>query len=329
MLQIGGTFRRGGARNICVELPSPVFGFEKRESNAILVIPGGGMRNAFSSGVIVALGLKTDDFDYIVTNSSAAPTAALILSGQQVEARDVWVNRLTTKQIISGRNILWGFTETSPFTNPDRPWRERYRYPLNIDYLVDHGCADLDWNLVAQTRKLIVSVFDPKSGQTHYEVADNPISMPDLFKASMAVPGFARPVWWRDRWVFDGGTHVSMPVLAVRQQLNPKKILVIANRPMHEDRTPPPEALLSVIQRFYPNVVAAARDLKEQWSLARECVESGQKDGSIFCVAPEKTLPADRSCIDPKLVLTNYYMGLDAGTRARDAWLAFSFTKHR
>ena len=162
-----------------------------------LIIQGGGMRGAFSSGAAQGLddvGL-TDCFDYIYASSSGSCAAAYLLSGQIQKAGSIYWNHLYGLGFI-------------------RPWR--LSKIMDLDYL----CDDLFRNQYRLNRKrlrdsktlLKVYLTESETGRSEFITNRDKDDMVSAIKASCSLPSYyPKPVSLRGRVYYDGNVGKALP----------------------------------------------------------------------------------------------------------------------
>ena len=73
-----------------------------------LVLEGGGMRVAYTAGVVDALYEKNIDFNYIIGVSAGATLGANIVSNQRFRNREIFAEEQNSKKSVSMRQFLMG-----------------------------------------------------------------------------------------------------------------------------------------------------------------------------------------------------------------------------
>jgi predicted patatin/cPLA2 family phospholipase len=140
--------------------------------NAIICV-GGGMASSYSAGFLYAMGttLGIPQPTMVLGTSGAAGNVAYFCAGQYDVGREIWCERICTKQFVS----LWRF------------WKV-----LDVDYLVDVMFTqqlplDIE-RLRASLIQCYIPITNVQSGETQYvdaRTADNPFA---LLRAAKAFP---------------------------------------------------------------------------------------------------------------------------------------------
>jgi len=163
-----------------------------------LVIEGGGMRGAFSGGVMVALarlGL-TDCFDYVYGSSSGSCSGAYFLSKQT----DLGISIYT--EDLDGRKFI-------------KPWK--VNRAADIDYLCDtifRVNKKLDTNRIRDSKTIFkIFVADASNGECLYYTNKDDVDIIKVIKASCALPAFYnKTVKIGSKKLIDGRIGKALPI---------------------------------------------------------------------------------------------------------------------
>ena len=163
-----------------------------------LIIEGGGMRGAFSGGVMLGLsklGL-TDCFDYVYASSSGSCAGAYFLS----------------KQTDLGTSIYYEDLDGFKFI---KPWK--VTRAADIDYLCDvifRKTKKLDTEKVKNSKTIFkVFVADADHGDCMYYTNKDDVDMIQVIKASCALPVFYnKPVTIGPDTHMDGRIGKALPI---------------------------------------------------------------------------------------------------------------------
>jgi predicted patatin/cPLA2 family phospholipase len=188
----------------------------------VLVFEAGGMRNAFTSGVLTALwthGLRSQHVKSVYACSSATATALFFSSNQLPETTRIWQDELTSFRALNPARLLM------------------LDYPADLDYVVDTIMNKLDLDSLEKcSTSHHFHTLNVNTGMTHYyEWQTNDA---ELIKASSRIPWISAPVSYRGMDCGDGGFSDPLPLSIAMSQENAKDalILVIRNLPMeHRD----------------------------------------------------------------------------------------------
>jgi len=196
---------------------------DSRHSNIrpLLLILSGTMRGVYGGGQVIALerfGLS-EVFDTVVGVSTGTPTAAYFLAKQAVLGTSIYCEECITDKFIS-------------------PWRLK----VDVGYLADvfrghQSFKMLDQQAIHSSRSAFFAAAT--CAQTGEGILiDAKEAKPDIvqaIKASIAIPGFTKPVRIGDRHYLDGAGAHPFPFRVSMQCFAPTDMLILANCP-NEDK---------------------------------------------------------------------------------------------
>lgn len=187
---------------------------EKDDAKIALVLPGGGMRGAFSGGAMIALeelGLA-DCFDYIYGFSAGAFSGAYLLSGKAKEGTSIYYEDLTKKRFI-------------------QPWK--ITKSLNLDYFCDgvvRKRKPLDIEKIKKSKSVFkIFVTRCSDGEQEFFTPDDDVDLVELLKASCSYPGFYQPYLKIKGGRFLDGNAIRLLPFEELEEDGCTDILVISN----------------------------------------------------------------------------------------------------
>lgn len=263
-------------------------------AHTALVLPGGGSRTFYLSGVLIGLGLKPEQVMQVYALSTSAPIAAYFVTGQIEETGPAWID-----QLISGGFLNW--------------WRLlRFKKPADIYTFVHRGCASLAVDAIPRG-KLFVNTLRLRDGATvcHCVTSTN---ARDVLTATCSFPIVSTPYELFGELHMDGGTEETFPVLTAHAN-GASKILAIANRP--PSYIMKPYGALSRFLSFprWPEARAALGRRAKRTEETRFFLLDPPPKTHILLIEPEEELPAQRLTIDKDLILRTFDLGIERGER--------------
>ena len=260
-----------------------------------LLLPGGGMRNAYISGLLSGLSIQPSQFDFVFACSSAAETAAFFIANQIALTGRIWIDELTSPNVFSYRRMLRGMR------------------PADIDYVVEHCCRALNREaLLASPTKLIVSIFNLHKGKTEFVVltSDN---FTRVMKATCAFPMLAPSVDFGNGNIYVDGGVEEIFAFDEAYRVGCRKFLVLMNWPL-ESVIESYHALASFVAfPWSPEARRALRNRAERIQRTLVFIRRPPPDVLLEFLAPPAHLPADRFCRDRQLVQQTYAVGFTQG----------------
>lgn len=269
-----------------------------------LVGMGGGMRNAFSSGVLEALDPLLAKVNLLVSASSGALAFAYYLAGQNHLTREIWTGRLTRPELFSARNLLKG------------------KRPADIHYLLDNACFDLNYPAIAQsTKRLDVALFDVLTGQTEFHTLGHSPRPSLVLKGSCGLPLLAEGIIIDGKVKRDGAVSHNIPISYALEQ-GCERILFIGNQPqeLYPEKFGRAKSFLAFPNPLHIKARQAIRRRPKNYLDAINLIEVDER---IYGIFPSAILPAQRISQDREAVNNTYDAGLQAGQRHYSAVAEF------
>lgn len=235
-----------------------------------LVLDGGGMRGAFSAGVLACLreeGFDYRFFDYYVGSSSGACTMTYFLTDQIAEGLRIWQEHLP------GKFMKW-----------------RGIVPQNDASYLEHIIRDIEplshKTLAARKEKAIIAFADPLRMRMEYKClneADDPVR---ILVDSTAMPFFSGPAMLDDHPYYDANIIGAVP-LKYANLIGADETWVILTTPYGYRR----KTWRWRIASWFARDKRVARLLSQRPQVENETLEEIEKRKDLIVIRPEKKLP--------------------------------------
>lgn len=274
--------------------------------SSALVVEGGGMRAAFSTGVVDAfLTEQFNPFHLYVGVSSGSTTLASYLAQQKGRNLDIFLDQTLRPEFIQLKRFFKG----GDLMDVKWMW----------DVLEQENPLDLA-TLFKNHPEFYIVLTHAHTGQAHYQRAQ-PETLLDSLRASSSIPFITRqPVWVQQQPFFDGGVADALPVQWAAQHPQVDALIVIRTRPRHYAKQgQKTDALLSRFVQHH----GFAQSLKQRGERYNQSVEFLRKPQPLKILEinpPEHKYMANRLCQDPKRLRYSYQVGVEAGYRAMQDW---------
>jgi predicted patatin/cPLA2 family phospholipase len=277
-----------------------------------LVVEGGGMRGAFTCGVLDAfLQQNFNPFDLFVGVSSGSTNLANYLAKQQGRNIELYLDHSLRPEFIRYGRFFKGGDLL------DMQWMWEIVEKEN----------PLDQNtLFAQNPDFYMVLTHARSGHAEYLRAgkDNII---DGLRASSSIPYLTRKaVEIFGEPYFDGGVSDALPVQWAAQQTHIQNLLVIRTRTQSYFKAS--SKADQFFAKFLMNQYAGFSDsLKQRCQRYNETVHfmrQNNQQGILEVCPPDNKMLAGRLCKDKRKLQYTYEVGLDCGRKAIEDWERFS-----
>lgn len=277
-----------------------------------LVVEGGGMRGAFTCGVLDAfLQQNFNPFDLFVGVSSGSTNLANYLAKQHGRNIELYLDHSLRPEFIRyGRFFKGGDL-------------------LDMQWMWDTVEKEnpLDQNtLFAQNPDFYMVLTHARSGHAEYLRAgkDNII---DGLRASSSIPYLTRKaVDIFDEPYFDGGVADALPVQWAAQQSNIKNLLVIRTRTQSyfKASSKADQFFAKYLMNQYAGFSDSLKQRCQRYNATVDFMRQNNQQGILEVCPPDDKMLAGRLCKDKRKLQYTYEVGLDCGRKAIEDWERFS-----
>lgn len=263
-----------------------------------LVLEGGGMRGAYTSGVLEVLLQNGIEFPTVYGISAGACNALSYISGQKNRNFNIFYHYIADKRYISVENLqtsgsLFGF---------DFIFGELFQTLLPFDYDA----------FFASAINLKVGATDLKTGQTVFFEKSELDKDFTAVKASSSLPFISNIVSWKGRELLDGGCAMPIPIERSIFDGNQQNVIVLTRDSAYRKSQRPefPRAVLRVKYGDYPNFVNTMMNRAEIYNNELEICRRQEKDGNAVVIRPSSPIITSRYEKDPERLRSIYEMGM-------------------
>lgn len=248
--------------------------------DAGLVLEGGGMRGAYTTGVLDFLNENDIYFKDCYGVSAGAGNACSYLSGQKGRAIKVMVDFIGDKRYCSVRSLV----KTGDMFGAEFVY---YTIPKKLNLY------DYDAFLLCQTNFIVV-VTNVETGKAEYLPVRDLNKDMDKVLASSSLPLISRIKEIDGKKYLDGGIADSIPLRQSIKSGNSKNLVVLTR---HNEYRKKPMSLAGAIKmnyRKYPYFVEANINRHNVYNSTLELIEREEKNGSLVAVRPRKPIEISR-----------------------------------
>ena len=273
-----------------------------------LVVEGGGMRGAFTSGVLDAfLQQQFNPFDLCVGVSSGSTNVANYLAGQQGRTLNIYLDHSLRSEFIHYGRFLKGGDLI------DLKWMwdvVEQEYPLNQAHLFQHH------------PEFYMVLTHAISGNAAYIRASKD-NILDGLRASSSIPVLTRQaVEVFGEPYFDGGVADALPVQWAAQQPDISKLLVLRTRPKHyyKARSKGDLLLAKYLFRQQQGFAQSLLNRTQRYNNAVKFLRSNPAVKILEVCPPDLKNMASRLCKNKAKIRYSYDVGIETGLQAIENW---------
>lgn len=274
-----------------------------------LVLEGGGMRGAYSSGVLAAIMDEDITFPYVIGVSAGASNGANFVAEQRERNKKVFVDYVKDKDYS-------GF----------KHWIKNKSY-FNMDFLYDklpNELVPFDYNTFnnsSTTFKACTTncstgkpVYFEKSGYApkYY--------MEVILRASSSLPIISKPVKINGEQYFDGGIADSIPIKKSILDGNKYNVVILTRNKEYRKEKQKLGFVEKILSRKYPKVLEAIEVRHIRYNETLDLIDRLEKDGKVFVFRPINKLEVDRLERDIHKLEQLYKQGYDEANDKMDSF---------
>lgn len=249
-----------------------------------LIAEGGGMRGAYTAGVLEAFLNHNLQFPYAIGVSAGANTLCSYLSGQQLRNKRLFTEWITDKRFINWRNII---TEGAYF---------------GMKFLFDDIPTTLDpFDLKAFRHNptcFKVGVTNCLTGKCEFmnlKKAPTLKEMDQILKASSSLPFISHTVLLNGVPYLDGGLSEAIPIRqAQKDGCRYNVVILTRNRAYRKKFSKKMYCFAKVKLKRYPKLVEVMKERHEVYNRTLDYLNRLEKEGKVFILSPKLPLKVER-----------------------------------
>lgn len=264
-----------------------------------LIVEGGGMKCAYSAGVLDGFLDGHISFDYCIGVSAGAANSATFLAGQRERNKRFYCEHAKDPEYFGFRSFL----KTGNLFGLD------YIYGT----LTEEGGKDpLDFDaMMKNTTEFEYPATDAKTGKPRYftkkDLAPNDYSP---IKATCALPVASKAVEIDGNFYYDGGVSDSIPIWRSLEK-GCEKVVVIMSKPKDYEMEPQGHrGLYSRMLRHSPNIIKDLNHRHEVYNAQLHQVRQMEKEGKAMVYYTPKIEKMSTYSIDTTIAEMLYESGL-------------------
>ena len=268
-------------------------------NDAAIIFEGGGMRGAYTAGVIDALIENDMEFTSCYGVSSGACHATTYLSKQFGRARKIIVNYAHDKRYFSLRSL---FKTGNMF---------------GIEFIfktLTHELEPYDFETARNNpAKFYVGVINVKTAESEYLLIRDPDGEYMKLAATMALPIISKKVKLNGKKYLDGGIVDSLPIKQAFAAGNKKVVLVLTQDATYRKKINKILPLLWFWYLPYQKFVGKIATRHIRYNKALIDIAEAEKAGTAFVIRPKKPVNVGRLDFNPEKIEALYQDGYRDG----------------
>ncbi len=265
--------------------------------NAGLILEGGGMRGAYTAGVLDFFLDKNLEFEEVYGVSAGSINATSYLSRQRGRNIAVSTDYLNDPRYCSLRSLIKTGNLFGVKMCYDQIPNELSPY--------DHKA------FLSYPGRFYAVLTDCETGKPHYHPIRDMKRDIWAIRASSSLPLVSRMIGIHGHIYLDGGIADSIPVKHSEKQGNAKNIVILTRDKSYRKGTNRAMKLIRRLYRQYPNLVEQMETRHIRYNETLDYIEEGREKGNIFVIRPSKTVEVGRVEKDKEKLLALYEQGYE------------------
>ena len=267
--------------------------------NTAIVVEGGGMRGAYTGGILDVFNENGIKFGGAVGTSAGVTHLCSFLSEQI--GRNFRIDTIHSK---SKKYMSWGnLIRTGEFFEVDYCYRQ---IPYEIDPFDMENFAE-----ACKTTEFYACSSNLETGGAEYLRVMDYRTEHDMnaVRASASLPLMSHIVEVDGMKLLDGGIADSIPFAAMDQKGYRKQVVLLTQPAGFQKKPNSMIPLFKLVYRKYPKFIEAATDRHVRYNACLEQIAEREKKGEFFVFRPSKAMQISRLEKDKSKLVDLYNLG--------------------
>ncbi|MFV0401765.1 MAG: patatin family protein [Oscillospiraceae bacterium] len=275
-----------------------------------LILEGGGMRGAYTAGVLDAFLDHDIWFQRLYGVSAGACHAVSYLSNQRGRAIRTVTDYLRDKHYAG----LYSLITTGDFFGVEM-----------IYHTIPEKLIPYDYDAFPQSPTEMFAVLtDCETGEAvYYPVREMREDGMTAIRASSSLPFLSRMVEIGGRLYLDGGIADSIPVKKAKADGLPRGVVILTRHREYRKGGASMKELTKLFYRKYPALAEAILSRGERYNATLDYIEEAEAAGELFVIRPKEPVTIGRLEKDPDKLMALYRQGIQDGEAQMEALKAF------
>lgn len=278
-----------------------------------LILEGGGMRGAYTAGVLDFFMDKNIEFNACYGVSAGSVHACSYISKQRGRAFHVGVDYLDDREYASAYNLI----KTGNFFGTEMCY-DRIPNELNpYDY------KEFD-NYKGDFYAVVTNCL---TGQAEYLKITDLKTQIDYIRASCSLPLMAEMVTIGGVPYLDGGISDSIPVRRSVKDGNIKNVVVLTRDINYRKKQNELLTVIKIKYSKYPNLVEAMINRHKVYNMTIDYIKKQEEKGNVFVIRPSSRVKIGRLEKDKKKLSELYKQGYKDASKKYEDLVSFMENK--
>ena len=267
--------------------------------NIGLVLEGGGLRGAYTSGILDYFLSKQLHFKYTIGVSAGAIYSASYASRQKRRNIDIILKYLNDERYMGYKYLI----KNGSYINVDFAYRKMTYELAPFDFETFYNC-DLEFK---------VGAFNCIKGRTEFFSKKDFKGTDDLLEsliASGSLPFFSKETTINEKIYLDGGIASPIPIAQSILDGNSKNVVILTEDEGYKKEPLKLQPLIKLYYRKYPKVAEALIKRHLVYNRTLKDIQELENKGDVFVFRPSEVVVVDRLERDLNKIKALYNLGV-------------------
>ncbi|MFO7815158.1 MAG: patatin family protein [Halanaerobiales bacterium] len=244
-----------------------------------LVLEGGGMRGAYTAGVLDYLMRQNVEFPYVIGVSAGANNGANYVAKQRERNKKVFVDMVTDQRYLGLKNLI----KDGNYFGMDFLFKKLPNELVPFDYDT-FGNSPITFKVVTTNCRTVQTEYFDKEDFDPRFFGEN------ILRASSSIPVLTKPVKINGECYFDGGITDSIPLEKAIKDGYENNVVILTKHKGFRLKYRRSRIIFKLLLRDYPQL---ADSLKNRYKIYNNCIEWVEKleeEGKIFIFRPHSNI---------------------------------------
>lgn len=260
-----------------------------------LVLEGGGMRGAFTIGVLDFFMEKDFYPPYVIGVSAGACSGASYVAKQKGRSRKTQIDYVDDPRFMSPNNLI------------------KNHSLFNMDFLFGELSTEicpLDEDTIFNSpQKFVICTTDCKKGIPKYFTNREDIDLLTVIRASSSLPFISKPVKYRGNILMDGGISDSIPIRKSIADGNKKNIVILTRDKTYRKEPFKFKKIAKLIYSEYEGLLKCMFNRSKVYNETLDFIDKLEQEGKVFVIRPPKPVKIKRVERDKEKLYALYKQG--------------------
>jgi len=267
--------------------------------NIGLVLEGGGLRGAYTSGILDYFLFKRLYFKYTIGVSAGAIYSASYASRQKRRNIDIILKYLNDERYMGYKHLI----KNGSYINTDFAYK-KITYDISPFDFETFASCDLEFK---------VGAFNCLKGKTEFFSKKDFRKTDDLLEALIAsgsLPFLSKEAIINEKIYLDGGIASPIPIVQSILDGNSKNVIILTEDKTYKKDPLKLQLLINLYYKKYPKVAQALNRRHLVYNRTLREIEELEKKDDVFVFRPSEVVVVDRLEKDLNKIDTLYKLGL-------------------